>query len=90
MNKKKETIRVIRQLRKVLKDGKPEVVYTHSNWDIHSKEYTILEVAARFLRMKGGNININISDNTLRPAYEFGYIRFYRYAKINLNKNEKI
>lgn len=43
------------------------------------------EIAARFLRMKGYNVRIEIGDNTENPSYCFGYIRFYRYVAISFN-----
>lgn len=56
-----------------------------SYWDIHEKRYTVYEIAARFLRMKGYNVRIEIGDNTENPSYYFGYIRFYRYVEISFN-----
>lgn len=51
----------------------------------HEKRYTVYEIAARFLRMKGYNVRIEIGDNTENPSYCFGYIRFYRYVAISFN-----
>ena len=82
---KKEIIRTIRTFKKTLKKGSPKTVWSSSYWDIHEKHYTISEVAARFLRKKGYNVQIDISDNTERPSYLFGYIRFYRYVRISFN-----
>ena len=61
------------------------VVRKSSYWDIHGKRYTAYEIAARFLRMKGYNVRIEIGDNTENPSYCFGYIRFYRYVAISFN-----
>lgn len=89
MNKKKEVIHAIKQFKRILKSGDIKTVLEVSDWDIHAKIYTTSEIAARFLRMKGYNIQITISDNTERPAYLFGYIRFYRYVTIKFNFNQK-
>lgn len=89
MNKKKEVIHAIKHFKRILKSGDIKTVLEVSDWDIHAKIYTTSEIAARFLRMKGYNIQITISDNTERPAYLFGYIRFYRYVTINFNFNQK-
>lgn len=85
MNKKKEIIRTIRNFKRILKSGNVKTVLTVSDWDIYAKTYTIEEIAARFLRIKGYNVQITISDNTEHPSYLFGYIRFYRYARIKFN-----
>lgn len=82
---KKDIIRTIRIFKKALKKGSPKTVCGSSCWDIHEKQYTIGEIAARFLRMKGYNVHIDISNNTECPSYSFGYIRFYRYVIINFN-----
>ena len=84
MNKKKEIIRTIRNFKRILKSGNVKTVLTVSDWDIYAKTYTIEEIAARFLRIKGYNVQITISDNT---EHLFGYIRFYRYARIKFNSN---
>lgn len=65
--------------------GIPQTVWESSYWDIHGKRYTAYEIAARFLRMKGYNVRIEIGDNTENPSYCFGYIRFYRYVAISFN-----
>lgn len=75
---KKEIIRTIRAFKKALKKGSPKTVWKASCWDIHEKLYTVDEIAARFLRRKGYNVQIDISDNTECPSYSFGYIRFYQ------------
>ena len=72
MNKKKKIIPTIRNFKKILKSGNAKTILTVSDWDIYAKTYTIEEIAARFLRIKG---------------YLFGYIRFYRYARIKFNSN---
>ena len=64
MNKKKEIIRTIRNFKRILKSGNVKTVLTVSDWDIYAKTYTIEEIAARFLRIKGYNVQITISDNT--------------------------
>ena len=87
MNKKKEIIRTIRNFKRILISGNVKPVLTVSDWDIYAKTYTIEEIAARFLRIKGYNVQITISDNTEHPSYLFGYIRFYRYARIKFNSN---
>jgi hypothetical protein len=87
MNKKKKIIRSIRNFKRILKSGNVKTVLTVSDWDIYAKAYTIEEIAARFLRIKGYNVQITISDNTEPPSYLFGYIRFYRYARIKFNSN---
>ena len=87
MNNKKEIIRSIRNFKRVLKSGNVKTVLTVSDWDIYAKTYTIEEIAARFLRRKGYHVQITISDNTEHPSYLFGYIRFYRYARIKFNSN---
>ena len=74
MNKKKEIIRTIRNFKRILKSGNVKTVLTVSDWDIYAKTYTIEEIAARFLRIKGYNVQITISDNTEHPSYLFGYI----------------
>jgi hypothetical protein len=84
MNRKK-IIRTIRAFKKILKKGVPQTVMKCSFWDVHEKRYTADEIAARFLRMKGYNVRIEIDDNTENPSYCFGYIRFYRYVTINFN-----
>ena len=78
MNKKKEIIRTIRNFKRILKSGNVKTILVVSDWDI---------IAARFLRIKGYNVQITISDNTEHPSYQFGYIRFYRYARIKFNSN---
>lgn len=82
---KKETIRTIRAFKKILKKGTPQTVCRSSFWDIHEKQYTIPEIAARFLRLKGYDVRIEIHDNTENPSYSFGYIRFCRYVIISFN-----
>nr|DAI43724.1 MAG TPA: hypothetical protein [Caudoviricetes sp.] len=82
---RKEIIRTIRAFKKILKKGVPQTVMKSSFWDIHEKRYTVHEIAARFLRMKGYAVRIEIDDNTENPSYCFGYIRFYRYATIMFN-----
>ena len=86
MNKKKEIIRTIRNFKRILKSGNVKTVLTVSDWDIYAKTYTIEEIAARFLRIKGYNVQIDISDNAECPSYSFGYIRFYRYVRICFNQ----
>ena len=56
MNKKKEIIRTIRNFKRILKSGNVKTVLTVSDWDIYAKTYTIEEIAARFLRIKGYNV----------------------------------
>lgn len=73
---KKEVIRTAKAFKKILKKGIPQTVWKSSYWDIHGKRYTAYEIAARFLRMKGYNVRIEIGDNTENPSYCFGYIRF--------------
>ena len=82
---KKEVIRTAKAFKKILKKGIPQTVWKSSYWDIHGKRYTAYEIAARFLRMKGYNVRIEIGDNTENPSYCFGYIRFYRYVAISFN-----
>lgn len=82
---KKETIQTIRAFKKILKKGTPQTVCKSGFWDIHEKQYTTHEIAARFLRMKGYDVRIEIRDNTYNPSYCFGYIRFYRYVAISFN-----
>lgn len=82
---KKEIIRTIKSFKKILKKGIPQTERGISYWDIHEKRYTVYEIAARFLRMKGYNVRIEIGDNTKNPSYCFGYIRFYRYVAISFN-----
>lgn len=82
---RKEIIRTIRAFKKILKKASLQTVCKCSFWDIHEKRYTAHEIAARFLRMKGYNVRIEIDDNTENPSYCFGYIRFYRYVTINFN-----
>lgn len=82
---KKEVIRTAKAFKKILKKGIPQTVLKSSYWDIHGKRYTAHEIAARFLRMKGYNVRIEIGDNTETPSYCFGYIRFYRYVAISFN-----
>ena len=74
MNKKKEIIRTIRNFKRILKSGNVKTILVVSDWDIYIKTYTIEEIAARFLRIKGYNVQITISDNTEHPSYQFGYI----------------
>ena len=83
---KKEIIQTIRTFKKALKKGSPKTVWSSSCWDTHEKLYHIDEIAARFLRRKGYNVQIEISDNTEYPSYSFGYIRFYRYVRISFNQ----
>ena len=83
---KKEIIRTIRAFKKALKKGSPKTVWKASCWDIHEKLYTVDEIAARFLRRKGYNVQIDISDNTECPSYSFGYIRFYGCVRICFNQ----
>ena len=82
---KKEIIRTIKSFKKIRKKGIPQTERGISYWDIHEKRYTTYEIAARFLRMKGYNVRIEIGDNTENPSYCFGYIRFYRYVTISFN-----
>ena len=84
---KEEIIQAIKTFKKALKKGSPKTVWKSSCWDIHERLYTVDEIAARFLRRKGYNVQITISDNTEHPSYQFGYIRFYRYARIKFNSN---
>lgn len=75
---KKETIRTIRAFKKILKKGTPQTVCKSSSWDIHEKQYTIHEIAARFLRLKGYDVRIEIHDNTENPyvfVYDFELIK---------------
>ena len=76
MNKKKEIIRTIRNFKRILKSGNVKTVLTVSDWDICAKTYTIEEIAARFLRIKGYNVQITISDNTEHPSYLFGCLLY--------------
>ena len=87
MNKKKKIIPTIRNFKKILKSGNAKTILTVRDWAIYAKTYTTEEIAARFLRIKGYNVQITISDNTEHPSYLFGYIRFYRYARIKFNSN---
>ena len=82
---KKEIIQAIKTFKKALKKGSPKTVWKSSYWDIHERLYTVDEIAARFLRMKGYNVRIEIGDNTENSSYCFGYIRFYRYVAISFN-----
>lgn len=82
---KKETIQTIRSFKKILKKGTPQTVCKSGFLDIHEKQYTTHEIAARFLRMKGYDVRIEIRDNTYNPSYCFGYIRFCRYVIISFN-----
>lgn len=82
---KKETIQTIKSFKKILKKGIPREEYEVSYWDIHEKRYTAYEIAARFLRMKGCNVRIDVDNNTESPSYCFGYIRFHRYVIIRFN-----
>ena len=83
----KEIIRTIRNFKRILKSGNVKTVLTVGDWDIYAKTYTIEEIAARFLRIKGYNVQITISDNTDHHSYLFGYFRFYRYARLKFNSN---
>lgn len=56
MNKKKEIIRTIRNFKRILKSGNVKTILVVSDWDIYIKTYTIEEIAARFLRIKGYNV----------------------------------
>lgn len=85
MNDKKEIIRLIKIFRRKLKH-EGIILRVRGDWDIHRKEYANEEIAARFLRKQGYAVEIIESDNTQRPAYEHGYIRFYRYAKMVMYK----
>ena len=58
MNKKKEIIRTIRNFKRILKSGNVKTILVVSDWDIYIKTYTIEEIAARFLRIKGYNVQI--------------------------------
>ena len=78
---KKEVIRTAKAFKKILKKGIPQTVWKSSYWDIHGKRYTAYEIAARFLRMKGYNVRIEIGDNTENPSYCFGYIRYERSGR---------
>lgn len=54
------------------------------------KRYTAYEIAARFLRMKGYNVRIEIGDNTENPSYCFdtyGSIGMWQSVLTN-NKNK--
>lgn len=89
MNDRKEIIRLIKLFRKKLKHGNI-TIRVRGDWDIHRKEYANEEIAARFLRKQGYPVEIIESDNTHRPAFEHGYIRFYRYAKITIKREYEI
>ena len=88
MNDRKEVIRLIKSFRRILKHGNI-TIRVRGDWDIHRKEYANEEIAARFLRRQGYVIEVIESDNTDRPAFEHGYIRFYRYATIMFKGNMK-
>lgn len=87
--RKKDIIRTIRTFKKTLNKGISKTVWSSSYWDIHEKQYTAHEVAARFLRIKGYDVQIDISDNTECPSYLFGYIRFHRHVRISFNQYKK-
>lgn len=82
---KKEIIQTIKSFKKILKKGIPQTERGISYWDIHEKRYTVYEIAARFLRMKGCNVRIDVDNNTESSSYCFGYIRFHRYVTIRFN-----
>ena len=65
-----------------------------------NKKKEIIRTIRNFKRiLKSGNVKTilvvsdwdiyikTISDNTEHPSYQFGYIRFYRYARIKFNSN---
>lgn len=80
---KKEVIKEIKNLKKWLRRGEIVTKPFISFWDIHEKEYTATEIAARYLRRKGYKIAIHVSFSAPdRPSYMFGYLRYSRYVTI--------
>lgn len=80
---KKEVIKEIKYLKKWLRSKESVTIPVTSFWDIHEKEYTAKEVAARYLRRKGYRIAIHVTfSDPRRPQYMFGYLRYKRYATI--------
>lgn len=86
MNRKKIIKGLIKSFKKELKKGTLSYERGCSKWDIHRREYSPEEIAARFLRRKGYDVDIEI-DNSTRPVWIFGYIRFFRHCLITFNKN---
>ena len=81
----KEIKQTIRSFKKTLKSGIYQTIWRCSDWDIYLKQYTVEEIAARFLRKQGYKIKIEVSDDSTHPSYCFGSVRFYRYGRIILN-----
>ena len=81
---KKEVIRVIRYLKKSIKNKEHDIIRCTTPWDIHEKYYEATEIAARYLRRKGYNIKIiNQSLGLLHYSqYLFSYVRYNRYVVI--------
>lgn len=80
---KKEVIKEIKYLKKWLRNKEGITIPVTSFWDIHEKEYTAKEIAARYLRRKGYPIAIHVTfSDPRRPQYMFGYLRYSRYATI--------
>lgn len=74
---------VLRQIKRIKKSVEPISALTY--WDIFRKDYSDLEVAARFLRQRGWNVVIS-SNSRLLHTYEFGYSRYSRYIFITVEK----
>lgn len=82
---KKLLISKIKKLKKLCKSNDRHLIVTSTQWDSNHKSYSLTEVAARYLRLKGYSIKFEITDNTNRPSYQFGILIFYRYCKIIIN-----
>ena len=83
---KYETIRYIRRLKKDFKKGRHDNPSCYVNRDIRDildmKSYSSLEIAARFLRIKGYPIEIRIYNIPLSPLCFGRPLSVFRYVSI--------
>lgn len=72
---------VLHQIKRMKKSVEPISALTY--WDIFRRDYSDLEVAARFLRQRGWRVDIDVN-NRLLHTYEFGYSRYLRHIFITV------
>lgn len=78
--KRREIIRYIRSIKRLIKKGKHGSLYCHAHRDIIGYDYPPLEIAARFLRRAGYSIEIRIYQIPLSPLCFERPLRVLRYG----------
>lgn len=77
---------VLRQIKLIKKSTEPISALTY--WDIFRRDYSDVEVAARFLRQRGCKVDIDV--NNRLHTYEFEYSRYSRHIFITVKKPIKL